>query len=126
MKKPRSKQGGFSIIELAVVILIIGVVAAIAVPTYLNYRKKAISVEATTNLINIYKFEMQHFAENNTFTDSMSQLAFEAKSNPYYTYSLVATQLSFTAEARGNIDNDPDEDVWTVNDSQAIVHTSID
>jgi len=118
----KKNTGGFTIVELIIVVLIIGVIASLAIPFYFGYRKRAITVEAKTNLIALYKFEINNFAEHDEFTSDLNALGFDPESNKYYEYSVVTDGKSFTATASGNIDNDLDQDVWTINEKQAVVH----
>ena len=50
--KRRSGEDGFTLIELLVVVVILGILIAIAIPTYLNYRKSAADKSAQSDLRN--------------------------------------------------------------------------
>jgi prepilin-type N-terminal cleavage/methylation domain-containing protein len=58
---------GFTLIELLIVIAIIGIIAAIAIPTYLGVQKKAAFSEAKSNLESLRLLEEQYFAENGCY-----------------------------------------------------------
>ena len=51
IRRPRSDDG-FTLIELLVVVVILGILIAIAIPTYLNYRKSAADKSAQSDLRN--------------------------------------------------------------------------
>ena len=62
------RDEGFTLIELLVTIAIVGVLAMIAIPSYVGQQKKATRVEAQTNLMNLRILEEQFFAENAAYT----------------------------------------------------------
>lgn len=58
---------GFTLIELMIVVAIIGILAAIAIPNFRNYQLKAKSSEAKVNLGAISTSEMAYYAENDEY-----------------------------------------------------------
>lgn len=63
----KSKQAGFTLIELMVVVVIVGILAAFAIPNFLRYRAKAMQAEARTNLAGIFVAELSFFTERKEF-----------------------------------------------------------
>ena len=68
LSKLRSKKG-FTLIELMIVVAIIGILAAIAIPNFLRFQAKSKQSEAKTNLGGIFTAETAYFAERNRFAD---------------------------------------------------------
>ena len=66
INKFKNKKG-FTLIELLIVIAIIGILAAIAIPTYLSYVNRAKDSEAATNLGAIFTDETAFNATNSTY-----------------------------------------------------------
>ena len=63
---------GFTLTELIIVVAIIGILAMIAIPSYLGQQTSAARTEAYTNLQNLRLLEEQFFAENGAYTASIA------------------------------------------------------
>lgn len=61
--KPRRRDDGFSLVELLVVIIIIGILAAIAIPVFLNQRKKAVDASMRSDLRTVATKEETYYAD---------------------------------------------------------------
>ena len=59
---------GFTLIELMIVVIILGIIAAIGFPAYIGQQKSAARTEAYSNLQNLRLLEEQFFAENASYT----------------------------------------------------------
>ncbi len=88
---------GFTLVELIIVIVIVGILSIVAVPVYKGYTKKAMGTEAKTLLGSIATAEKVYFAEYSHFraveeTGFDKELDVDARSNKYFTAYTVDVQ----------------------------------
>ncbi len=101
----RKKEEGFTLIELLVVIIIIGILAAIALPSFLNQANKAKQSEGKQYLSAINKGQQAYYIENTAFSGSVSELGIGLKSqtsNFKYAIGKDANGASSTAAPATN------------------------
>ncbi len=136
---------GFTLIELMIVVAIIGVLAAIAIPQYTNFRLKAKTAEAKSNLGAIRLGEEAYFTEHEAYAvcaatpptaagfpgknsipwadaaGNFVKIGFSAKGQVYYQYAVAAAKdgLSFDASAIGDLDGDGAKAKFVITDNGA-------
>lgn len=96
------KNSGFTLIELLVVLMIGGMLAAIALPSFLNRANAAKQAEAKTFLGNLNRAQQAFYTEHNHFSDSISALTITTGNSHYYNYSITVNntgQASATHQA---------------------------
>ena len=74
-KLTNKDQKGFTLIELMIVIAIIGILAAIAIPQFTNYKRRAGNSSAMSDLKNLATAEEVYHTDNNTYTSATASLS---------------------------------------------------
>ena len=135
------KREGFTLIELMIVVAIIGILAAIAIPNFLRFQLRAKAGEGKVNLAAIRTAEEGFFAEFSTYVEASTlsprtegaldvqkmvwtdnggfdQMGWGPEGNVYYSYSAEVGPAGgppfnhYTAQALSDIDDDDAINVW--------------
>ncbi len=148
LKRPQ----GFTLIELMIVVAILGILAAVAIPNFMRYQARARQAEVKLALGDVWMKAQLLSQVNGTYAiTNISQFEYVFQGTPRYSlwYDVSGTPTAipggstatspcnvnvapagvfvgasgFTAGARGNIDGDPTCDDWLTNDTKALTNT---
>ena len=97
----RKRASGFTLVELTVVVVIIGVLAAFAVPRFLASAERSTTAEAFNYLSAVQSAQERYHARQGTYATNIASLDVKFTSPKYYTVGAVA------AGSTGNL-----EDSW--------------
>ena len=70
----RKIQEGFTLVEILIVVVIIGILAAIAVPTYFNYVQRGYASDAKVQMKNILENSKLYYSERDEFPEDVVTL----------------------------------------------------
>lgn len=136
----KKMQRGFTLIELMIVVAIIGILAAIAIPNFTRFQTKAKQSEAKTNLKAIFTAAKSYQAEKDTYNCTPTQLGFTPEAGNRYNYAYNAQNISpagsrgcgvttgaatdavFFAAASANIDTDTVCDLWGIDNGNSMTN----
>jgi type IV pilus assembly protein PilA len=77
---------GFTLIELMIVVAIIGVLAAIAIPNFMKFQAKSRQIEAKANLAAIYTALEAFRGEYGSYTTDLAVMGWLPSGEPHYDY----------------------------------------
>ncbi len=125
MRLSSSSSKGFTLIELMIVVVIIGVLSAVAVPAYFNHVLRTRQANGVKKLLDIKTTQEKYYAINDEYAASMattgfsSLLSFDSADTQFYTFTTVGTTTTFTAQINGNNTTMLNQDCWQLNQSWA-------
>lgn len=111
-------QSGFTLIELMVVVAIIGILSAIAYPSYTDYLIRGRIPDATSALVAKRVQLEQYFQDNRTYAGS-DACNNDATTSRFFTFScsVAATATTYTLQATGNAGGPMNGFTFTVDQS---------
>lgn len=92
--KPNSliRGEGFTLVELMIVVAIIGILSAIAIPNYQRYQAKARQSEVKINLSSIYNAEKAFSADAGAYSACLPNIGFPQSVAKYYLIGFTTSQ----------------------------------
>ncbi len=139
MIRKRSNDHGFTLIELMIVVVIIGILAALAIPRFWQSTIKTRQSEAKLVLKQVCTSQMLYraaspansyfitgAAASSTNRNAFSALDMQIAANAEYSYTITGDANNYVATATANLDGDATVDTWTIGPSGVLACTSDD
>jgi type IV pilus assembly protein PilE len=111
------RQGGFTLVEIMIVVALIGILSAIALPQYSDYVRRS-SVQEAISALSSEKSRIEQWYQDNRFyttTPTTTTCGITPTNVKKFTLTCVATSQTFTLTATANTSTNVAGIVYTVN-----------
>jgi general secretion pathway protein G len=119
VKKLLKRQGGFTLLELLIVIVIIGILALLIIPNITSAPKKARDTKRKTDVTTLRKGLEEYFVNNNVYPNALTDLTTgsapivktlptDPKGSPWMQYTYTPANSNSTYTLSACLENDQD------------------
>lgn len=84
----KTLKKGFTLVELMIVVAIIGILAAIAIPNFIRFQARSKQSEVKTNLKAIFTGQKSRYADRDAYSSSLGDIGFSPERGNRYRYDL--------------------------------------
>ena len=88
----KTRNAGFTLIELMIVVVVLAILAAIAYPSYLNYVRKARFSDAKQTLFHLAAEAEQYYSDNKRYPNSLADLDHTLKDGKYLSNDISGSE----------------------------------
>ncbi|WP_306670917.1 type IV pilin protein [Endozoicomonas sp. SESOKO3] len=104
------EDSGFTLIELMIVVAIIGIIVAVAIPSYQQYVFESRRTDAHVALMTAAAEQEKFYTYDNAYTTDINNLGGATSPDGHYTIAVTATNTTYTLTATANSSSGQFED----------------
>ena len=91
MVRTERREHGFTLVELMIVVAVIGILAALAIPNFIRFQARSKQAEPKANLRGAFTAERAYYSEHSSYSSCFTKIGFSPERGNRYRYTVNST-----------------------------------